>query len=82
MPGREKNSSWTFEAAVIGGPDAPVWGWSSLLAGALPLMERRGVVPAAEAGADTITSRLLAETVAAGGVVISPPMFGASARTA
>ena len=33
----------SLEAAVIGGPDAPVWGWASLLTGVLPLMEQFGI---------------------------------------
>jgi hypothetical protein len=70
-----------IEAAVIGGPDAPVWGWASLLTGVLPLMEQFGIATGAEVGPATLASRLLAETVAADGVVISPPMIAAAART-
>lgn len=71
----------SLEAAVIGGPDAPVWGWASLLTGVLPLMEQFGIATGAEVGPATLASRLLAETVAADGVVISPPMIAAAART-
>jgi FMN-dependent NADH-azoreductase len=44
-------------------------------------MEQLGVATVAEVGPATLTSRLLAETVAADGVVISPPMIAAAART-
>jgi SAM-dependent methyltransferase len=71
----------SLEAAVLGGPDAPVWGWASLLTGVLPLMERLGVATVAEVGPATLASRLLAETVASEGVVITPPMIAAAART-
>jgi hypothetical protein len=56
-------------------------GWASLLTGVLPLMEQFGIATGAEVGPATLASRLLAETVAADGVVISPPMIAAAART-
>jgi hypothetical protein len=44
-------------------------------------MERFGIATVTEVGPATLASRLLAETVAADGVVISPPMIAAAART-
>jgi len=71
----------TLETAVVGGPEAPTWGWANLVRGIVPVMERLGVATAAEVDADTLAERLLAELRSEEGVVIAPPMVGAWART-
>lgn len=76
LPGPELS----LEARLIGGPEAPAWGWANLVRGVLPLMERLGVATADEVGPDTLADRLLADTSAAGGVVIGPPLVGAAVR--
>jgi ubiquinone/menaquinone biosynthesis C-methylase UbiE len=60
-----------------GGPNAPTWGWANLMSAAVPLMEQLGVASRAEVDPDTLASRLLSQTLAAGGYVITPPMTGA-----
>ena len=46
----------------------------------LPAMERHGVATAAEVGIDTLAARMREEVVAAGGVLMPPPMVGAWTR--
>jgi SAM-dependent methyltransferase len=46
----------------------------------LPMMERLGVTATAEVDVETLAIRLEAETCAAGGVIMIPPMIGAWAR--
>jgi ubiquinone/menaquinone biosynthesis C-methylase UbiE len=70
-----------LESAVAGGTRASAWGWANVIRGVLPLMERLGVATAAEVQPDTLAERLLADIVAADGVVIGPPLVGAWART-
>lgn len=70
----------TMEAVVGGGDRAPAFGWANVAISALPLMERFGIVSAAELDPDTLTDRLLAEVHAEQGIVISPCLYGAWAR--
>lgn len=70
----------SLQAAVAGGLDAPAWGWANVVCGVVPLMQRLGVTTSAEVDPDTLADRLLAETLAADGIVIGPPMVGATAR--
>lgn len=65
------------EAHAEGGPDAPAWAWANVVSGVIPLMETLGVTTRAEVDPATLADRLLAETLAANGCVIGPPMTGA-----
>lgn len=65
------------ETFAEGGPHVPAWGWANVFAAAVPLMERTGVAMYAEVDPPTLAERLLAETLAAHGCVIGPPMTGA-----
>lgn len=69
-----------IETTAQGGPDAPVWGWANVVAGAVPLMEQLGIATRAEVDPDTLASRLLAEVLGCDGCMISPLLFGAWAR--
>jgi SAM-dependent methyltransferase len=60
-----------------GGPDAPAWAWANVISAAVPLMERHGIATRADVDPPTLADRLLAETLAADGCVLGPPMFGA-----
>jgi SAM-dependent methyltransferase len=66
-----------MEAFAQGGPEAPAWGWANVFSAAVPLMERLGVATRAEVDPPTLADRLLADTLAADGCVICPPMTGA-----
>jgi SAM-dependent methyltransferase len=66
-----------IEALADGGPDAPAWAWANIVAEAVPLMERLGVATRAEVDPATLADRLLAETHASDGCVLSAPMTGA-----
>jgi hypothetical protein len=66
-----------LECAVAGGTGAFAWGWANVIRGVLPLMERLGVTTAAEVQPATLEERLLADVVAADGLVIGPPLVGA-----
>jgi SAM-dependent methyltransferase len=68
------------ESFAQGGGDAPAWAWASVVAGVVPLMERFGIATRAEVDPAALASRLLAETLACDGCVISPPMTGAWTR--
>jgi ubiquinone/menaquinone biosynthesis C-methylase UbiE len=70
-----------LECAVLGGAKAATWAWANVILGVLPLMERLGVTTAAEVQPDTLAARLLADVLAADGIVIGPPLVGAWART-
>lgn len=65
------------ELAAGGGPDAPAWAWANVISAAVPLMELHGVATRADLDPPTLSGRLLAETLAADGCVLGPPMFGA-----
>jgi ubiquinone/menaquinone biosynthesis C-methylase UbiE len=66
-----------LEATIAGGPDNPGWGWGNVVSAAVPLMEKLGVATRAEVDPATLSDRLVAETLAADGCVICPPMTGA-----
>jgi hypothetical protein len=68
------------ELAAGGGPDAPAWAWANVISATVPLMELHGIATRAEVDPPTLADRLLAETLAAGGCVLGPPMFGAWAN--
>lgn len=68
------------EGFAGGGPDAPSWAWANVISAMVPLMEHTGVATRAEVDPPTLALRLLAETLAADGCVIGPPMFGAWTR--
>lgn len=70
-----------LESAVSGGAEAIAWGWANVIIGVLPLMERLGVTSAADVQPETLAERLLADVVAADGIVIGPPLVGAWTRT-
>lgn len=70
-----------LEAAIAGGPDAPVAVWANLIRGALPVLERLGLVEAGAIDPDSLTDRLLADVRAHNGVVIAPAMIGAWTHT-
>jgi SAM-dependent methyltransferase len=69
-----------MECGVGGGDRAAAWAWANVMRGLVPLMERLGIMTAAELQADTLAERLQDELRAADGIVISPPMVGAWAR--
>ena len=64
-------------AAAEGGPDAPAWAWANVISATVPLMELHGIATRADLDPSTLADRLLAETLAADGCVLGPPMFGA-----
>jgi SAM-dependent methyltransferase len=70
----------TLEAPIVGGPEAPAWGWANLVRGVVPVMERLGVTTAAEVDANTLADRLLADIRSEEGIVICSPMIGAWAQ--
>lgn len=72
--------SLLMETFIGGGPDAPAWAWANVVAGIGPLMEKLGLCTQAELDPPSLAGRLLAETLAADGCVIGPPMTGAWAR--
>jgi hypothetical protein len=65
------------ELFARGGPEAPAWAWANVISATVPLMEQQGVATRADVDPPTLASRLLAETLAADGCVLGPPMFGA-----
>jgi SAM-dependent methyltransferase len=69
--------SLLVELFATGGPDAPAWAWANVIAATVPLMEQLGVATRAELDPPTLAERLLAQTLAADGCVVGPPMFGA-----
>ncbi len=69
-----------LECALAAGPELPVWAWSNVVAGVVPVMEQLGVATAAEVQPDRLAERLLSELRAAGGVVIGPPLIAAWSR--
>lgn len=69
-----------MECYAQGGPEAAASVWARFVSSAVPLMEKHGVATRAEVDPDTLADRLLAETLAADGCVIGPPMTGAWTR--
>ena len=65
------------ELAAAGGTDAPAWAWANVISATVPLMELHGIATRADLDPATLSDRLLAETLAAEGCVLGPPMFGA-----
>ncbi|MFI5893700.1 class I SAM-dependent methyltransferase [Actinoplanes sp. NPDC051513] len=65
------------ELFAAGGADAPAWAWANVISATVPLMELHGVASRADVDPPTLADRLLAETLAADGCVLGPPMFGA-----
>ncbi|MCF2573853.1 class I SAM-dependent methyltransferase [Brevibacterium sp. UCMA 11754] len=74
------NPEMNLESRVWGGEQMPTYGWADVVIGALPLMEKLGVVTAAEVDPDTLGDRLHAELVEADGVMITGPLVGAWAE--
>ena len=70
-----------LEAAIGGGDAAPAFLWAGVVRAVMPTIERLGMASAAEVDVATLAERLLAETVASEGVVISLILIGAWART-
>ncbi|MGH3350427.1 MAG: class I SAM-dependent methyltransferase [Nocardioides sp.] len=68
------------EAAVESGPDLRVWAWANVVLGAVPLMDRMGVVSPAEVVPATLEDRLSAEVRTHGACLIGPLMTRAWAR--
>lgn len=74
------NPEMNLESRVWGGEQMPTYGWADVVIGALPLMEKLGVVTVAEVDPDTLSDRLHAELVEADGVMITGPLVGAWAE--
>ncbi len=70
-----------LEAAIAGGDAAPAFLWADVLRSVIPTLERSGMVTEAEIDPDTLEARLLAETSATDGVVISIVLVGAWTHT-
>jgi ubiquinone/menaquinone biosynthesis C-methylase UbiE len=70
LPGPELR----LECAVVVGPEAWAWGWTNVVRGVLPLMERLGVATAGDIQPDTLARRLLDDVLACDGIVIGPPL--------
>ncbi len=66
-----------LECALGAGEPLPVWGWSDVVAGLVPVMEQLGVATADEVQPGTLDQRLLTELAAAQGFVIGPPLITA-----
>ena len=66
-----------LNAGVRAGPEAPTWGWANVVGGVVPLMERFGIATQADVQPSTLAQRLLEDTVANDGIVITPPLVGA-----
>ena len=62
----------SLEAAVVGGPEAPAWGWANVVRGIVPVRERLGIASAAEVDANTLADRLLADIQSEEGIVRVP----------
>ncbi|MGQ0467049.1 MAG: methyltransferase domain-containing protein [Sporichthyaceae bacterium] len=60
--------------------DAPVWFWSNVIRGVLPLLEQTGTATAADVDIDTLEARLTAELSAAHATMFVPPMTAAWTR--
>ncbi len=61
-----------------GGPDFPGYDmFAGIIRTLLPVLEREGLLTAAEAEVETLAARLRAEVVAGGGVLAAPPAVGA-----
>lgn len=58
--------SWTA-------PEAPVWFWSNVVRGVLPLLEQTGLATVAEVDIETLEARLKAELIDAMGTMMLPP---------
>jgi SAM-dependent methyltransferase len=71
-----------LEAGIGGGEAAPAFMWADVLRSVIPTLEQAGIATEAEVGPDTLVDRLLAETSAADGVVITIVVVGAWSRTA
>ncbi|GAA4612995.1 hypothetical protein [Saccharopolyspora hordei] len=68
------------EAGAGGGAKAPVFGWSNVVEGMVPLMERLGIATAAEVEPATLQDRLRAEVERQNGTVVSPCLYAAWTR--
>ncbi len=72
-----------YEARLGNGPDSPAYGQVAEIARTLlPLMERVGVVTAADVDIDTLADRLRQEAVANQATLVAPPLIGAWSRRA
>ena len=70
------------EALIGGGADFAGYAWLADVAGTLaPIMEKLGVASTDELGVGTLAARIRDDAVARGGIVCSPPLIGAHART-
>ena len=69
-----------LEATIAGGERAPAFMWADLIRSVIPTLERAGIATMAEIDPDTLEERLLADTVAADGVVLTMVMVGAWSR--
>lgn len=74
------NPEMNLESGVWGGEQIPTYGWADVVIGALPLMERLGVVTTAELDPDTLVDRLRDEIIEADGIMITGPLVGAWAE--
>lgn len=60
--------------------EAPVWFWSNIVRGVLPLLEQTGQASAAEVDIETLEARLTAELAAAHATMMLPPCTAAWTR--
>lgn len=69
-----------LESFIRADPEMPVWGYSNLVVGLVPLMQQLGVTTASEVAPDTLEGRLRGELLAAQGVVLSAPLIAVWSR--
>lgn len=74
--------SLRMDALIGGGPECPAYELiAEVIASLLPAMEKFNIATREEVAPDTLAQRLREEVVAARGVVLSPALIGAWART-
>jgi ubiquinone/menaquinone biosynthesis C-methylase UbiE len=70
-----------LEAGIGGGERAPAFMWADLVRSIIPTLEQAGIATEAEIDPSTLVDRLMKETTAAEGVVITIALVGAWSRT-
>jgi tRNA A58 N-methylase Trm61 len=70
-----------LEAGIGGGARAPVFLWADLVRSVIPVLEGAAIATEAEIDPDTLADRLMDETAATDGVVITIMLVGAWSRT-
>jgi ubiquinone/menaquinone biosynthesis C-methylase UbiE len=69
-----------LDGAISGGPDAPYEALAEVVRSLMPVMEKFGVVTAAEVEIDTLALRIRDEVFTKEGVIVAPLLIGAWAR--